>query len=358
MEPLLMVRPPRGCWLFMILIASCVHRKEPVRLVSTTAFHFSNGRSSRGTGGAPMPALLKRRSSRPKTCFVCAKRGRMDSGSLTSVGTTSVFDPGDFAFPSAAAVSKASLRRPARTTEKPSCKSASAECLPTPLPAPVTIATFSDEAMSWSPPFWISSLIRHVDAAAGLPEPSVALGPTAQRKTTDTCSPDSESRQNGMRGLLGGGSRTAYQQRRRHRKVQRLCWRTGCGRLDALLLVHRERDFRAARVLAPVLPSGGHEPLQLFPLLRRELGLGLLVRADVGKPAVRAKPLDLPHLGFHPSHVHRIALAQAHEIELRDPPIGGGADSDAPGIHPELLECLDLLRRQAQLLPVAQREAD
>src|SRR6266487_905216 len=115
MEPLLMMRPPRGCWLFMILIASCVHRKEPVRLVSTTAFHFSNGRSSRGTGGAPMPALLKRRSSRPKTCFVCAKRARMDSGSLTSVGTTSVFDPGDFAFPSAAAVSKASLRRPART---------------------------------------------------------------------------------------------------------------------------------------------------------------------------------------------------------------------------------------------------
>src|SRR2546429_1765147 len=160
-----------------------------------------------------------------------------------------------------------------------------------------------------------------------------------------------------MRGLLVGGSE-AFQQRRRHRKVQRLCWRTGCGRLDALLLVHRERDFRAARVLAPVLPPGGHEPLQLFPLLRRELGLGLLVRADVGKPAVRAKPLDLPHLGFHPSHVHRIALAQAHEIELRDPPIGGGADSDAPGIHPELLECLDLLRRQAQLLPVAQREAD
>src|SRR5262245_28894558 len=40
-EPLLMMRPPRGCWLFMILNASCVHRKEPVRLVSTTAFHCS-----------------------------------------------------------------------------------------------------------------------------------------------------------------------------------------------------------------------------------------------------------------------------------------------------------------------------
>src|SRR5262245_3807849 len=173
MEPLLMMRPPRGCWLFMILIASCVHRNEPVRLVSTTAFHFSKGSSSRGTGGAPMPALLNRRSSRPKTCFVCVKRARMDSGSLTSVGTTSVFDPGDFDFPSSAAASSASFRRPARTTENPSRRSASAEYLPTPLPAPVTIATFWNDAMSWPPPFWISSLSRHVDAAAGLPGPGL-----------------------------------------------------------------------------------------------------------------------------------------------------------------------------------------
>src|SRR5262249_53700000 len=90
MDPLLMMRPPRGCWLFMILMASCVQRKEPVRLVSTTAFHFSKGRSSRGTGGAPMPALLKRRSRRPNVSFVFAKRARMDSGSETSVGTASV----------------------------------------------------------------------------------------------------------------------------------------------------------------------------------------------------------------------------------------------------------------------------
>src|SRR6266481_221597 len=85
MEPLLMMRPPRGCWLFMILIASWVQTKEPVRLVSTTAFHFSKGSSSMGTGGAPMPALLKRRSSRPKVSLVLAKRARMDSGSPTSV---------------------------------------------------------------------------------------------------------------------------------------------------------------------------------------------------------------------------------------------------------------------------------
>src|SRR5689334_2690847 len=38
MEPLLMMRPPRGSWLFMILKASCVQRNAPVRLVSTTDF--------------------------------------------------------------------------------------------------------------------------------------------------------------------------------------------------------------------------------------------------------------------------------------------------------------------------------
>src|SRR5881396_1074583 len=58
-EPLLMMRPPRGCWLFMILIASCVHRKGPVRFVSITVFHCSTVRSSSGTGGAPVPALLR-----------------------------------------------------------------------------------------------------------------------------------------------------------------------------------------------------------------------------------------------------------------------------------------------------------
>src|SRR5262245_32370723 len=40
-EPLLMMRPPRGFWLFMILKASWVHKNGPVRLVSTTACHCS-----------------------------------------------------------------------------------------------------------------------------------------------------------------------------------------------------------------------------------------------------------------------------------------------------------------------------
>src|SRR6516162_7621423 len=74
-------------------IASCVHRKVPLRLVSTTAFHFSYGRSSIGTGGAPMPALLNRTSSRPNACLVVANSVLIDAGSAMSAGTTKFFPP-------------------------------------------------------------------------------------------------------------------------------------------------------------------------------------------------------------------------------------------------------------------------
>ena len=40
-EPLLMMRPPRGSCAFIMRIASCAHRNAPVRLASTTAFHCS-----------------------------------------------------------------------------------------------------------------------------------------------------------------------------------------------------------------------------------------------------------------------------------------------------------------------------
>ncbi len=144
-EPLLMIRPPGGCWFFMILNASCVHRKAPVRLMSTTAFHCSYDSSSSDMAGAPMPALLNSTSSRPNVSIVLAKSARTDSGTPTSVWTTSAFDGP--AFPSAAAASSRSTRRPARATLYPASRSASAEALPTPVPAPVTIATLFDEAM-------------------------------------------------------------------------------------------------------------------------------------------------------------------------------------------------------------------
>src|SRR3989442_357676 len=115
MDPLLTIRPPRGSWLFMSLIASCVQRKAPVRLTSTTEVHCSKVTSSSGTGGAPEPALLKRRSNRPNASFVLANRAFTDRGSRTSVGTLSIRAPS--LDPAAAAASRGSLRRPATTTE-------------------------------------------------------------------------------------------------------------------------------------------------------------------------------------------------------------------------------------------------
>ena len=107
-----MMRPPFGVCAFMILIASWVHTKMPVRFVSTTFFQVSSGNSSIGTAGVPMPALLNRRSRRPNSFLVRANSALIDSGSLTSVGTASVL-----ALPASLAVSSSlSARRPASTT--------------------------------------------------------------------------------------------------------------------------------------------------------------------------------------------------------------------------------------------------
>src|SRR6058998_983983 len=114
MDPLLTIRPPRGCWFFMTLIASCVQRKAPVRFTSTTVFHCSKVRSSSGTGGADAPALLNRRSNRPNVATVLSKRALTDFASLTSVGAPRIVAPSFD--PSAATASSGSFRRPATTT--------------------------------------------------------------------------------------------------------------------------------------------------------------------------------------------------------------------------------------------------
>src|ERR1700736_1944747 len=64
-DPLLMMRPPRGCWLFIMRNACCAQRNEPVRLTATTFDHCSSVRSSIGMLRVLMPALLNRRSIRP-----------------------------------------------------------------------------------------------------------------------------------------------------------------------------------------------------------------------------------------------------------------------------------------------------
>src|SRR5262245_25687772 len=137
-DPLLMIRPPRGSCAFMIRNASRVQRNAPVRLVRTTASHCSSDNSSIGTAGAPIPALLNRTSSRPNASTVRSKRARTATGSPTSVGTTSDL-------PASAAIirevpSSRSVWRPAIATENPSRASATAAARPMPDPAPVTMA--------------------------------------------------------------------------------------------------------------------------------------------------------------------------------------------------------------------------
>src|SRR5690606_4046972 len=63
-DPLLMMRPPRGDCSFITRNACWVQRKGPVRFVSTTLRHSSNVSSSRGRPGADTPALLKSTSTR------------------------------------------------------------------------------------------------------------------------------------------------------------------------------------------------------------------------------------------------------------------------------------------------------
>src|SRR5258708_9999199 len=74
MDPLLMMRPPAGFCDFIALMASWAHRKDPVRLTATTLLHWSKLRSSIGTPGALMPALLKSTSRRPKASRVLANK--------------------------------------------------------------------------------------------------------------------------------------------------------------------------------------------------------------------------------------------------------------------------------------------
>src|SRR5260221_10676194 len=63
-EPLLMIRPPRGRWVFISRKASWVHRKTPVRLTRTTWFHSAWVNSSRSRPLPNMPELLNTGSIR------------------------------------------------------------------------------------------------------------------------------------------------------------------------------------------------------------------------------------------------------------------------------------------------------
>src|SRR5271170_5167110 len=146
MEPLLMMRPPCGRWRFIRPKAPWAHRKAPLRLTSTTVFHCAKVSSSIGTAGAPWPALLNKRSSRPNSRSMVANSAFTAAGSPTSAGEATARRPRALISP--AASSSGSRRRPASATCQPARASAGAAALPIPEPAPVTRAKCSPSMVS------------------------------------------------------------------------------------------------------------------------------------------------------------------------------------------------------------------
>src|SRR5215217_4851020 len=93
-DPLLMIRPPRGTCRRICPKASRVQRNAPVRLTATQACQSAKLIVSRSPLGPPVPALLKSRSSRPCRSTVVRNNSRTDSSSVTSVGTASSWSSG------------------------------------------------------------------------------------------------------------------------------------------------------------------------------------------------------------------------------------------------------------------------
>ena len=108
-----MMRPPLGSCAFMMRIASWVHTNMATRFSSTTSRNFSMRRSSIGTAGAPLPALLKRTSSRPQAALVLSKTSFTCASLVMSAGRTSARSG---APDSAAVCSSLSWRRPTSAT--------------------------------------------------------------------------------------------------------------------------------------------------------------------------------------------------------------------------------------------------
>ena len=112
-EPLLMMRPPRGSWAFMMRKASWVHRNGPVKLVPTTACHLSSAgpRWDRRRADAgiveqqiePPIGILNLGEQRLHAVRIGDIRGHDKAAALSCA-------------PSAATWSSLSLRRPASAT--------------------------------------------------------------------------------------------------------------------------------------------------------------------------------------------------------------------------------------------------
>ena len=80
MEPLLMMRPPRGSWSRIMRKAARAHRKVPVRLAATTPNQSASSVSPMSRAGLPRPALLNNRSRRPNRSRTAANKASTEDG--------------------------------------------------------------------------------------------------------------------------------------------------------------------------------------------------------------------------------------------------------------------------------------
>jgi hypothetical protein len=133
-----MIRPPCGSWRRIWAKAARAHKNDPAKFTSTTLRHSSTEISSMVLAGVPAPALLNSMSSRPCSATIFATAASTASGSETSQGSAMAREPAPLI---CAVSSNGARRRPIKPTFQPSARSAKAAARPTPVPAPVTIAT-------------------------------------------------------------------------------------------------------------------------------------------------------------------------------------------------------------------------
>ena len=115
-----MMRPPLGSCARITRKASRAQREGARDGDVHAACQVWRSMASRSAGGAPAPALLKSRSTRPKRATVSSKRCRTSASRATSATI------GRIPSASAATPSRGSCRRPAITTSHPSPARASA----------------------------------------------------------------------------------------------------------------------------------------------------------------------------------------------------------------------------------------
>src|SRR5262245_4863594 len=118
--------------------ASCAQKKTASRLIERT-FRHSSGGISTARPPCAMPALLTRIVTVPKAFSVASKARIMAARSVTSASAATARPP-FFSISSFSALSR-STRRATSATAAPLSESARANCVPSPLEAPVTSAT-------------------------------------------------------------------------------------------------------------------------------------------------------------------------------------------------------------------------